>query len=138
MHILRHIASFAFSSEFGRQMRFIAGPRQTGKTTLSKKFLASILAESLYYNWDNRQVRDAYIKNNHFFSADIYNVPCPQEGKRWLCMDEIHKYQGWKNILKDFFDTFFEEIQFIITGSARLDMMQKAAIALLVVILIFA
>ena len=41
-------------------------------------------------------------------------------------MDEIHKYPGWKNILKDFFDSYWEEIQFIVTGSARLDMMRKS------------
>ena len=126
MDILRHLGGIALSSEFGRQMRFVSGPRQTGKTTLAKQFLASVSSQSLYYNWDNRQIRDAYIKNNHFFSADIYNVPPGKDGKRWLCMDEIHKYPDWKNILKDFFDAFHEEVNFIVTGSARLDMMRKS------------
>lgn len=126
MKIVRHIAEIAFSPDFGRQMRFIAGPRQSGKTTIARQFLASISTEDLYYNWDNRQVRDSYIKNNHFFAADIYNVSPQENGKRWLCMDEIHKYPDWKNILKDFFDGFHEELQFIVTGSARLDMMRKS------------
>lgn len=128
MNILRHIQQIAFSSDFGRQMRFIAGPRQTGKTTLAKFFLQSqdLSAVSLYYNWDDRKIRDAYIKNNHFFASDIYNVPPDRDGKRWLCMDEIHKYPNWKNILKDFFDSFWEEIHFIIIGSARLDMMRQS------------
>ena len=85
-------------------MRFIAGPRQTGKTTIAKLFLQSqaTSATSLYYNWDNRKIRDAYLENNHFFAKDIYNVPPDKDGKRWLCMDEIHKYPSWKNTLKDF------------------------------------
>lgn len=126
MDCIRHIAQIAFSAEFGRQMRFIAGPRQAGKTTIARKFLNSVSSDVLYYNWDNRAIRDAYIKNNHFFSADIYNCPSTAEGKRWLCMDEIHKYPDWKNILKDFFDSFHEELLFIVTGSARLDMMRKS------------
>ena len=128
MNIERHLQQIAFSSDFGRQMRFIAGPRQTGKTTIAKLFLRSqgASAASLYYNWDNRKIRDAYIENNHFFAADIYNVPPDKDGKRWLCMDEIHKYPGWKNILKDFFDSYGEEVKFIITGSARLDMMRQS------------
>ena len=41
-------------------------------------------------------------------------------------MDEIHKYPGWKNILKDCFDSYEEEVKFIITSSARLDMMRQS------------
>jgi len=41
-------------------------------------------------------------------------------------MDEIHKYPEWKNVLKDFFDSFGEKNGFIVTGSARLDMMRKS------------
>ncbi len=126
MDLARHIAQIAFSPEFGRQMRFIAGPRQSGKTTTARQFLTSVSSSTLYYNWDNRAIRDAYIKNNHFFSTDIYNCPPTAEGKRWVCMDEIHKYPDWKNILKDFFDSFHEDLLFIVTGSARLDMMRKS------------
>ena len=126
MQISRYIHEIAFSKEFGRQMRFIAGPRQCGKTTIARACIASYSDDSLYYNWDNRKVRDAYIKDSHFFARDMYNVPPAENGKRWICLDEIHKYPGWKNILKDFFDSFHEELQFIVTGSARLDMMRQS------------
>ena len=123
--IERSLSSIAFSKEFGRQMRFIAGPRQTGKTTLAKAFLKSSGCERLYYNWDERSIRDAYIKDNHFFSSDIFNTEIKGE-KRVLCMDEIHKYRGWKNILKDFFDSYGNENIFIVTGSAKLDLFKKS------------
>ncbi len=126
MQISRYVQEIAFSGEFGRQMRFIAGPRQSGKTTIARDFIASHSDGSLYYNWDSRHVRDAYIRDSHFFSKDLYNVPPDENGKRWLCMDEIHKYPKWKNILKDFFDSYHEEVQFIVTGSARLDMMRQS------------
>lgn len=125
MMIERHIGKIAFSKDFGRQMRFIIGPRQTGKTTAAKRFLEDQKCLGLYYNWDQRKVRDRYIADSHFFVREIYNVE-PAEGKRWLCMDEIHKYPKWKNVLKDFFDSFGQENGFIITGSARLDMMRRS------------
>ncbi len=126
MKISRHIKEIAFSAEFGRQMRFVAGPRQCGKTTIARDFLSEYSGESLYYNWDKRKVRDAYIHDSHFFIRDLYNVPPCENGKRWLCMDEIHKYPEWKNILKDFFDSYHEDVQFIVTGSARLDLMRQS------------
>ena len=123
--IYRFIEKTAFSPEFGRQMRFIIGPRQVGKTTVVRAFLESMSCGDLYYNWDQRKIRDRYIDDSHFFSRDLYNVE--QEGeRRWLCLDEIHKYPEWKNVLKDFFDSFGEENCFIVTGSARLDMMRKS------------
>jgi hypothetical protein len=123
--IKRSVSALAFSEEFGRQMRFIAGPRQTGKTTLAKTFLKKNSCEKLYYNWDERNVRNAYIKDSHFFSSDILNTPIA-EGKHVVCMDEIHKYRGWKNVLKDFFDTFGSENLIIVTGSAKLDLFNKS------------
>ena len=126
MTIVRHIEAIAFSPDFGRQMRFIAGPRQTGKTTIAKSFLQQNGFGSLYYNWDNRRVRDDYRRDNHFFAADMFNVPAGADGKRWIGMDEIHKYPDWKNILKDFFDSYHEDAFFVVTGSARLDMMRRS------------
>ncbi len=74
MTIRRHLEDIAFSPDFGRQMRFIAGPRQSGKTTLARHFLKKTGCAPLCYNWDNRNIREAYLKDNHFFMSDIYNV----------------------------------------------------------------
>jgi hypothetical protein len=42
--------------------------------------------------------------DNFFCLRDILDVN-PVGEKRWLCMDEIHKYPKEKDILKDFFDS---------------------------------
>jgi predicted AAA+ superfamily ATPase len=123
--LTRILAPIIVDPEFGRQMRFIAGPRQTGKTTVAKEFLKKINCQSLYYNWDERSIRDRYVHDSHFFSSDINN--CKPVGKKtWLCMDEIHKYPRWKNVLKDFFDSFGQELGILVTGSAKLDMFRKS------------
>ncbi len=127
--INRHLEKICFHDEFGRQMRFISGPRQIGKTTLAKNFLHRLNFDQLYFNWDLRAVRDRYIQDPYFFETDIYDAQ--EHGERaWICLDEIHKMPKWKNILKDYFDRFEEEVRFIVTGSARLEWFQKSGDAL--------
>lgn len=118
----RHLSSIVFSNEWGRQMRFITGPRQCGKTTLAKEKLRQEHSSQLYYLWDLRQVRERYKKNQLFFTED----QPPSQKKAWVCFDEIHKIPKWKNALKAIFDGSSDHYQFIITGSAKFDMFKKA------------
>lgn len=121
--IERTLYSIAFSEEWGRQMRFITGPRQSGKTTLSKVKLAREHTQELYYLWDLRKIRQRYKEHELFFTEDI---PPSQKRKFWVCFDEIHKMPKWKNILKGIFDETEEHYQFVITGSAKLSISRKA------------
>ncbi|MBU4204278.1 MAG: AAA family ATPase, partial [Acidobacteria bacterium] len=127
--IKRHLEGICFDEEFGRQMRFISGPRQVGKTTLVRHFLERRGHSHLYFNWDLRRIRDQYIDDAYFFETDVYDS---QKKTRlpWVCLDEIHKMPKWKNILKDYFDKFENEARFVVTGSARLDMFRKSGDAL--------
>jgi predicted AAA+ superfamily ATPase len=129
--ISRHLEKICFQEEFGRQMRFISGPRQIGKTTLAKYFLHQKNLDHLYFNWDLRAVRDQYIQDPYFFETDIYDAQSHKHKHTpWICLDEIHKMTKWKNILKDYFDKFEEAARFIVTGSARLEWFQKSGDAL--------
>jgi predicted AAA+ superfamily ATPase len=127
--IERHLDKICFHEEFGRQMRFISGPRQIGKTTLARSFLRRQNLDQLYFNWDLRAVRDRYIQDPYFFETEFYDAQRHRE-LTWVCLDEIHKMPKWKNILKDYFDKFEEKIRFIVTGSARLDWFRKSGDAL--------
>lgn len=119
----RSLFHIAFGSSWGRQMRFITGPRQSGKTTLAKMKLNEAGTQKLYYLWDLRSVRNRYKAGELFFTADS---PPQKSGKQWVCFDEIHKAAGWKNILKGIFDAVQEHYQFIVTGSSKLDIFRKA------------
>ncbi|MBI4398308.1 MAG: ATP-binding protein [Candidatus Omnitrophica bacterium] len=126
--IPRLISSTVFSDSLGRQMRFIAGPRQSGKTTLAKMFLREVGDEAFYYNWDTHPVIEKFRENPAFLKEDLFTLPKDEKKKlkHWVCFDEIHKMPQWKNILKGQFDTLEDQIQFIITGSARLDMFRRS------------
>lgn len=121
--MLEHIC---FDLRFGRQMRFIAGPRQAGKTTLAKAFLHKAGYTGLYYNWDVRETRTRYRENSFFYMDDVLKIKQEKGHVPWVCFDEIHKMPKWKNILKAIFDSAEEKVRFIVTGSARLDMFNKA------------
>jgi uncharacterized protein len=88
-----------------KKMVFLGGPRQVGKTTLSKKISTKNYA---YLNWDIDEDRENILKKN---------LP---DKKLWI-FDEIHKYKKWRNYLKGLYDAFHEDRQILVTGSARLD-----------------
>lgn len=104
------------------RMVFLAGPRQIGKTTAVQRLLEEKGQNQLYYNWDTVSVRKRYAKNPLFFVEDIP----PERVKTWIALDEIHKYPKWKNILKGYYDEWHRKVQFIVTGSARLDLFRKS------------
>lgn len=120
--IKRALYKIAYSEEWGRQMRFITGPRQSGKTTLAKSKLKQENCERFYYLWDLRSVRNKYKENELFFTAN----KVPSSKKAWVCFDEIHKMPKWKNIIKGIYDTSFEKYHFVITGSAKFDISKRA------------
>ena len=124
--ITRHLNEICFSQDFGRQMRFVAGPRQVGKTTLAKTFLEQeqLQISRVYYNWDMRSTRDMFRNDPYFFETFVYDFP--DQRQLWMCFDEIHKMPKWKNILKDYFDRFEDHCRFIITGSARIDWFRRS------------
>ena len=124
--IRRLLSEICFSPEFGRQMRFIAGPRQAGKTTLALEFLKQKRCQSFYYNWDDRGTRQRYREDPHFVWADIKTQSSLTQTHPWVCFDEIHKMPKWKTILKGVFDSLESKVQIIVTGSARLDYFRRS------------
>ena len=123
--ISRHLEKVCFDPSLGRQMRFIAGPRQSGKTTLARHILSLNGSQDLYYNWDLREVRDTYKADPAFFDSTLRDI----RGRGvipWVCFDEIHKMPQWKNILKGYFDRYEDDGRFIVTGSARLDWFRRS------------
>ena len=101
-----------------RQMVFISGPRQVGKTTISES-LASV-----YLSWDDEDVRKA-IQSGQRTLAAKYGIDKPTSSRRVVVFDEIHKYSRWKLFLKGFYDIYGKSWRIVATGSARMDVYKK-------------
>lgn len=102
-----------------RQMLFLVGPRQVGKTTTSLE-VAEPKVRHHYYSWDVQSDREKMVQGAQAVAEDIglgrlAKEPC------FVVFDELHKYSKWKTFLKGFFDLYSKETQILVTGSARLD-----------------
>lgn len=101
-----------------RQMAFLSGPRQSGKTTIAKAH-----AEA-YLNWDDDLVRlDVLAGQDRVAARCALDAIRPQP--LVVAFDEIHKYRRWKQFLKGFFDDYEDRVKILATGSARMDVYRR-------------
>ena len=101
-----------------RQMVFLSGPRQVGKTTLARCFATD------YLNWETKDVRQFVLKGAKAVGESL-GLPQEDSAKRILVFDEIHRYSKWKGFLKGFFDLYERQVRIFATGSARLDIYKR-------------
>ena len=100
--------------DLGEKMVFLGGPRQVGKTTVSLSFLpGGSEADPCYLNWDHPATRKTLLAGGLPAGCGI------------IALDEIHKFKGWRNLVKGFYDTNKSSRKFLVTGSARLDHYRK-------------
>ena len=116
------ISDFAFPTH---KISFLSGPRQCGKTTLAKMFLQK-RASGLYKNWDDVEFRRTWAVHPSSL------IPKPK-GKEvpLVVLDEIHKDHLWKRNLKGLYDTLESPCDFLVTGSARLNVYMRGSDSLM-------
>jgi len=107
--------------EQNRQMLFLMGPRQVGKTTTSLE-ASSLNPNHYYFNWDNQSHRLLIIAGQEAVATQM-QLHILREKPPIVVFDEIHKFPHWKDFLKGFFDVYGGVTKIIVTGSARLDIL---------------
>ncbi|OGT08265.1 MAG: hypothetical protein A2X78_02485 [Gammaproteobacteria bacterium GWE2_37_16] len=112
-----------------QQMIFLAGPRQVGKTTISKN--SAVLTDNFcYLNWDNQDHRRILIAGPESISKYVLQDKIQNTLPILVC-DELHKYPKWKILLKGLYDTYKEQFHIIVTGSARLNIFKRGGDSLM-------
>jgi uncharacterized protein len=121
----------AIEHHFGdvRQMLFLSGPRQAGKTT-SARHMAAALGDAVYLNWDNTDHRRIILAGPDAI-AEAAGLDRLRDAPPILVLDEIHKLPLWKNLLKGFFDTHGDRVRILVTGSAHLEVFRKGGDSLM-------
>jgi len=97
------------SEDLPKKIILISGPRQTGKTTVSKQ----LNDDYDYFNYDSKEDRLAIQQKNW------------DRSKQLIIFDELHKMKQWKRWLKGVFDTEGIPPQILVTGSAKLDIHKR-------------
>ena len=95
--------------DLDKKIVLLTGPRQTGKTTLSKM----LKTDYDYFNFDNPDDRLALRKKSW------------DRSKKLVIFDELHKLKNWKSWLKGIYDTEGVPPSILVTGSAKLDTYKK-------------
>ena len=74
-----------------KEMIFISGARQTGKTTMAKD-IASEEPVSHYFNYDVPENKTKILTQPSFFEE----IDRKKSDRPLIILDEIHKYKEWK------------------------------------------
>ncbi len=102
----------AILADLEKKMVLLAGPRQAGKTTLSKS-IAKEFRSSVYLSYDSLADRKIILNEEWLPNVEL------------VILDEIHKMPQWKNYLKGVYDTKEAHEKIIVTGSARLEIFNQ-------------
>lgn len=97
------------SQDLKGKIVILSGPRQVGKTTLSKQLNPS----HLYLNYDSFHDRQIIKKEEWTRNVEL------------VIFDELHKMRNWKSWIKGIYDTEGASPQLLVTGSARLETVKK-------------
>ncbi|MGQ7946432.1 ATP-binding protein [Flavobacterium sp. WC2509] len=100
----------------------IKGARGIGKTTLLLQYiklhLADKLNETLYVSLDTTW----FHKNSLLELVKDFE----RRGGKYLFLDEVHKYEGWAQELKNIYD-IYPELKIVFTGSSLLEILNARA-----------
>ena len=107
-----------------RQMAFVSGPRQVGKTTTCRQ------RADACFNWDDIEDRELILAGPRILveklGLDRLSGTVPV-----VLFDELHKFPRWKQFLKGFFDAHADRVRIAVTGSARLDVYRRGGDSLM-------
>ena len=101
-----------------RQMVFLSGPRQVGKSTVGEDLATT------YLSWDDEDVRKAMMTGQKAV-VEKFGLSSLAKANSIVAFDEIHKFGRWKQFLKGFYDVYAKGMKILATGSAKMDVYKK-------------
>jgi uncharacterized protein len=96
-------------SDLDEKIVLLSGPRQAGKTTLSKQLGMTFS----YLNFDASKDRTLIMKEQWDRNAEL------------VIFDELHKMKKWKSWIKGIYDTEGTKPALLVTGAARMDTFKR-------------
>lgn len=109
MDVMKRYLEKYILEDLNKKIVLLTGPRQTGKTTLSKMLTSSYD----YFNYDDSEDRLQLLEKSW------------DRSKSLIIFDELHKLKNWKSWIKGIYDTESIPPALLVTGSAKLDTYKK-------------
>ncbi|MCF8419478.1 MAG: ATP-binding protein [Melioribacteraceae bacterium] len=100
-------------SDLQLKMVFITGPRQVGKTFVSKQIM-KLFSNPVYLNYDNFEDKRVIENQSWINNYDL------------LIFDEIHKMKNWKLFVKGVYDKKESNQSILVTVSARMETFRQS------------
>ncbi len=107
--VIERTIETAITEFLDEKIILLSGPRQVGKTFLSKQ----ISNKYQYFNFDLSEHRKVIHEKSWLRNGQL------------VIFDEIHKMKKWKQWIKGIYDTEDRLNKYILTGSARMDALKK-------------
>ena len=107
-----------------RQMAFVSGPRQVGKTTACR------LHADACVNWDDVDDRELILAGPGSV-VGAFRLDWLSETPPVILFDELHKFPRWKQFLKGFFDSYAGRVRIMVTGSSRMNVYRRGGDSLM-------
>jgi hypothetical protein len=119
-------------------IQILTGARRTGKTTLMLQCIEYLLHHQnippkniFYLNFDDIELRSQLKSNPHLLLeiVELFSGKPIAENPRsiYLFLDEVQKYPEYFDQIKLYFDAYRSKLQFILSGSAALEIGFKTA-----------
>ena len=108
--MIRRALSSAIKNDLDEKIVILSGPRQCGKTTLSKSLCSKSFQYLTYDSAEDRKILDKLQWNR---DLDL------------IVFDELHKMKKWKAWIKGIYDKEGVRPRLLITGSARMTQFKK-------------
>lgn len=110
-------------SEPRRFIQVLAGPRQTGKTTLARQIMGGLEIPSHYASADEPTLKDRIWIEQQWEVARTKTRSAGRTGEALLVLDEVQKISGWSEAVKRLWDedsAIGLELHVIVLGSSPL------------------
>ena len=107
--MIRRYLSDSILQDSSCKIILLSGPRQSGKTTLTKH----LFEHYVYLNYDSSKDRDLIHDKKWLRNVEV------------IIFDELHKMPNWKRWIKGIYDTEGLKPRLIVTGSANLEQFTK-------------
>lgn len=110
---MEYVRSIMQQINWDARLIVIRGPKGVGKSTLIKQYIKS------HFETGDRHVLYCSADTNYFTTHSLLEVAekFVKIGGQWLFIDEVHKYPGWSQEIKDIYD-LYGNLHIVLSGSS--------------------